>query len=318
MEIGTRTGSVQIGEPRRLAVLAALAVDTDRVVPTTTLVDRVWGDEPPGQAVKTLSTYITRIRRVLHESFRDSPVTVVNQPGGYRLTARPDQVDLFRFRDLVDEAREQACPREKRAIVLRQAVALHRGDPLTGASGAWATRTREHLNGELLAAQAEWAEAELAVGNAATVLAPLAILTGTNPLVEPLILALVRALVAAGRPTEALERCRLHQQRLVTEYGTDPSPQLTALYASILRSDDLDGQIGPPPAEASRPVPDQDGPGLTRPPAQLPLSARGFAGRDAELAALEGISRSGDANPAAPAVIAISGIAGIGKPNPGI
>jgi hypothetical protein len=55
--------------------------------------------------------------------------------------------------------------------------------------------------------------------------------------VEPLVVALMRALVVAGRPTEALERCRLHQQRLADEYGTDPSPQLMALYKTILRGD---------------------------------------------------------------------------------
>ena len=109
---------------------------------------------------------------------------------------------------------------------------LHRGEPLTGVDGAWAVRTREQLTGELLTARAEWAEAEVAVGNATAVLAPLATLADANPLVEPLVVALVRALVAAGRPTEALERCRLHRQRLAEEYGTDPSPQLMRLYES--------------------------------------------------------------------------------------
>jgi len=237
VEILTHDGFVRVGEPRRLAVLAALTVDADRVVSTTTLIERVWGDRPPGQAPRTLGTYITRIRRVLEESCSDSSVTVINQPGGYRLTARRDQVDLLRFRDLVVQARESSCATEKRVELLRQAVSLHRGDPLTGVEGAWAIRTREHLTGELLTARAEWAEAELAVGNATTVLAPLTALADANPLVEPLVVALVRALVAAGRPTEALERCRLHRQRLADEYGTDPSPHLMLLYETVLRAE---------------------------------------------------------------------------------
>lgn len=236
VEIVAHSGVVHVGEPRRSAVLAALTVDAGRVVSTTTLIDRVWGDRPPAQAVKTLGTYITRIRRVLEESFDDSSVTVINQPGGYRLTARPDQVDLLRFRDLVVQARMPGRTAERRADLLRQAVALHRGDPLTGVDGGWATRTREQLTGELLSARAEWAEAELAVGNATAVLAPLTTLADAHPLVEPLVVALVRALVAAGRPTEALERCRRHRQHLADEYGTDPSPQLTALYAEVLRA----------------------------------------------------------------------------------
>jgi hypothetical protein len=153
------------------------------------------------------------------------------------LTARHDQVDLFRFRELVVEARASSCTVDRRVELLRQAVSLHRGDPLTGVDGAWATRTREQLTGELLTARAEWAEAELAVGNATAVLAPLTTLADANPLVEPLVVALVRALVAAGRPTEALERCRTHRGRLADEYGTDPSPELSALYEAILRAD---------------------------------------------------------------------------------
>ena len=237
VEIFAHSGLVRVGEPRRLAVLAALTVDVGRVVSTTTLIDRVWGDAPPGQAARTLGTYITRIRRVLEESFSDPPVTVINQPGGYRLTAQRDQVDLFRFRELVVQARVPSCTADRRVDLLRQAVALHRGDPLTGVSGSWAARTREQLAGELLTVRAQWAEAELAVGNATTVLAPLAELADANPLVEPLVVTLVRALVAAGRPTEALERCRLHRQRLADEYGTDPSPQLTALYETVLRDE---------------------------------------------------------------------------------
>ena len=274
VEIRSGDGSVLAGEPRRLAVLAALAVDAGRVVPATTLIDRVWGDDPPGQATRTLGTYITRIRRMLEQSFRDSPVTVASHSGGYRLTAARDQVDLFRFRDLVVRAREPGRSPQSRVELLRQSVALHRGDPLTGVSGAWATRTRDQLTGELLTARAQWAEAELAVGNAMAVLAPLTTLVDAHPLVEPLVVALVRALVAAGRPTEALERCRLHQQRLADGYGTDPSPELMALYESVLRGDrrpvaaepaGQPGAGGAPPVtpDAGAPVTPDTGPPVT-------------------------------------------------------
>jgi SARP family transcriptional regulator, regulator of embCAB operon len=237
VEVLAHDGVVHAGEPRRLAVLAALTVDAGRVVSTTTLIDRVWGDDPPGQAARTLGTYITRIRRMLEMSFSDATVTVISQPGGYRLAAQPGQIDLIRFRELVVQARIPSCTPEERVDSLRRAVALHRGDPLTGVDGAWAIRTREQLTGELLTARAEWAEAEVALGNATAVLAPLTALADANPLVEPLVVALVRALVGAGRPTEALERCRLHRQRLADEYGTDPSPQLMLLYETVLRAD---------------------------------------------------------------------------------
>ncbi|GAA3351286.1 hypothetical protein GCM10020358_80450 [Amorphoplanes nipponensis] len=278
VEVVADDGVVHTGEPRRLAVLAALTVDAGRVVSTTTLIDRVWGDGPPGQAARTLGTYITRLRRMLETSFVDATVTVINQPGGYRLAARPDQVDLFRFRELVVRARMPSGTPEERAALLRQAVELHRGDPLTGVQGAWAVRTREQLTGELLTARAEWAEAEVAAGHATAVLAPLTTLAEAHPLVEPLVLALVRALAATGRPTEALERCRSHRQLLATEYGTDPSPQLMQLYESILRADAPPAATPPAAAPPAKQSEAPDTPAPAEPARARPARRRLLAG----------------------------------------
>jgi len=51
--------------PQQAAVLAALAVDAGRHVPTETLLARVWDDEPPAQARRTVHTHLTRLRRLL-------------------------------------------------------------------------------------------------------------------------------------------------------------------------------------------------------------------------------------------------------------
>ena len=304
VEVLAHDGVVHAGEPRRQAVLAALTVEAGRVVSTSTLIDRVWGEDPPGQAARTLGTYITRIRRVLEQSFSDSSVTVINQPGGYRLTAQPEQVDLFRFRELVVQARVPSHSPAERVELLRRAVALHRGDPLTGVEGAWAVRTREQLTGEILTARAEWAEAELAVGNATAVLAPLTTLADANPLVEPLVVALVRALVGAGRPTEALERCRLHRQRLADEYGTDPSPQLMLLFETVLRADHqpVAATAATRSEAAGARAPAEPAPALPAPerPAAV-AGATGPAGVDADAAAGESQAAPAGADRSVPA-----------------
>src|ERR1700733_11365568 len=41
---------LDVGTPRQQAVLAALALDPGRPVPIETLIDRIWGDEPPAEA----------------------------------------------------------------------------------------------------------------------------------------------------------------------------------------------------------------------------------------------------------------------------
>ena len=190
---------------------------------------------PPSFELVAGGTCELRDRYQFYDSLQDRGVggTRTSLPP-HRDGFRPEQIDLFRFRLLAAEAGEPSCLPPRRVALLRQAMALWRGDPLTGVSGAWAARTREHLTGELLVARAAWAEAELMVDNPAAVLAPLGALTDAHPLMEPLMVALVRALVAAGRPTDALERCRVHRQRLVEEYGTDQSPELRGLYEEIL------------------------------------------------------------------------------------
>lgn len=267
VEVWTAGQPVSAGEPRRRVVLAALLVDAGLVVPASTLVDRVWGDNPPARATRTLGTHITRIRRTLEQASSDGGTpTIINQSGGYRLVVDHDQVDLHRFRRLARDARDPTCPAQRRAELLRQAVGLWHGQPLAGLPGEWAHRIRDHLAREQLEVTAAWAQAELSIGNPAPVLACLVPMADEHPLMEPLTAHLIRALVATGRPSEALERCRTHRQRLVEEQGTDQGPELQALYEAILRGQEQPPPQPPqpPPAVALAPPPSPAAPVLVR------------------------------------------------------
>jgi DNA-binding SARP family transcriptional activator/tetratricopeptide (TPR) repeat protein len=292
---------LDVGEPRRRAVLAGLLVDAGAVVTASTLIDRVWGDGSPDQARRTLATHVTRLRRVLeHRPHDDAPVRVVNQFGGYRLAVDRDRVDLHRFRQLAAAGRTPGWSDEQRVELWRQALAQWRGEPLTGIGGAWAHRMREQLIRERLEATVGWAEAELQVGNPAGVLGPLAELAAEHPEMEPLTVMRARALVAAGRPNEALECCRIHRQRLVEEFGTDQGPALRTLYEAILRDDEA----------LARPIAFVGG----RPaPRQLPAAAHHFVGRGTELAALNGCLDGHSDTSGVVVISAIGGTAGVGK-----
>ncbi|MFI7547404.1 BTAD domain-containing putative transcriptional regulator [Actinoplanes sp. NPDC049599] len=288
-----------IGEPRRRTVLAALLVDAGRVVPSTTLVERVWGESPPGHAIRTLGSHVSRIRRVLERAATaGSSVAVVKFPGGYRLDVDRNQVDLHLFRRLVRQARDAGCSDQQRAELLRQAIALWRGEPLTGLAGDWAERIREHLGRERLDAVAAWAEAEVRVGNPGEVLGMLPELAEAHPLLEPLTAALMRAMITAGRPSEALELCRTHRRRLADEYGTDQSADLQKLYEAILRGE-LAAAVAPTPTPAAVV------------PVQLPVGVPGFAGRVEELARLDALPA--DHTDRTTVICAVSGAAGVGK-----
>src|SRR5262245_1253403 len=68
---------LDVGTPRQRAVLAALAVDAGRPVPIETLIDRVWGDDPPVEARNVLYSHLSRIRQLLKQA---ADMTGIEQP----------------------------------------------------------------------------------------------------------------------------------------------------------------------------------------------------------------------------------------------
>ena len=90
---------LDVGTPRQQAVLAALAVDAGRPVPIETLIDRVWGDDPPGEARNSLYSHLSRIRQLLNRVTELSGTTagVARRSAGYVLEIDPGAVDLHRF-----------------------------------------------------------------------------------------------------------------------------------------------------------------------------------------------------------------------------
>ncbi|MGX7673340.1 tetratricopeptide repeat protein [Plantactinospora sp. DSM 117369] len=297
---------VAVGPPQQCAVLAALAIDAGRPMSVDVLVDRVWGPVAPPGARRTLHTYVTRIRRLLERSDtadNRSERLVLRTAAGYVLDIDRLRVDLHRFRDLVARARESRCAGDRRAAMLREALDLWRGEPLTGLTGRWVERTRERCRQQYLDAVLAWAQAELQVGNPTVVVGPLTDLLDEYPLVEPLTAALMRALHATGRDAEALDRYAATRQRLADDLGVDPGAALRGLHVAILRGE-LDRAAPAPLAVAA---PDR------RVPAQLPPDVYGFAGRSNELDQLDTILDAAAEQPTAVVISALSGTAGVGK-----
>ncbi|WP_343243045.1 BTAD domain-containing putative transcriptional regulator [Streptomyces sp. SID12501] len=324
VELAVRGRTAEVGPPQRRAVLAALAVDTGRPVTADVLIQRVWGADPPDGARRALHAHIARLRRLCEhtEDAEDAQLRLLRRSGGYVLEARPDQVDVHRFRQLAGRAREAGRTEEARASLLREALGLWRGEPLAGLGGQWAGRVREAWRQQRVDAAVAWADMESRAGDPVAVIGPLTELLGEYPLVEPLTGALMRALHTAGRGAEALDRYATVRRRLAEELGADPGAALREVHQAILRG----GVPGPTarsaprvPAEAA-PLP----PAPTRPsavavpwpggiPVQLPMGVRGFTGRGEELAQLDEILASALDQPSAVVISAVSGTAGVGK-----
>ena len=214
---------------RLRGLLIALALDPGRVVPKAALVDWIWGEQPPADATNALQRLVSRLRKALPDGL------VEGQPNGYRLTVGPDAVDAVRFERLVGAARGDEDPRR-----LREALALWRGPAmqdvgLTDSAAFDAAVTR--LDGLRLTTMEDWFDAEIGIGRGAALVTELTDLVAAHPVRERLVAALMRALVASGRDTEALLVYERTRETLADELGVDPSPELAALHVALLRGE---------------------------------------------------------------------------------
>jgi predicted ATPase/DNA-binding SARP family transcriptional activator len=217
---------------RLRALLVALALQPGRVVPKATLVDWIWGESPPADAANALQRLVSRLRKALPDP------SVEGLTDGYRLAVDPDAVDAVRFERLSARADEGSL----RVQRLRDALELWRGPALQDvglqesvAFDAAATR----LDGLRLTALEDRFDAEINLGRGAALVSELTDLVAANPVREKLVAALMRALVAAGRNSEALHAYQRMREALADELGVDPSPELSALHVALMR-----GEVG--------------------------------------------------------------------------
>ena len=92
--------AVPVRGSRRRLLLATLLVHRNLVVTVDRLVDVLFADDPPGRAVSTVQSYVSRLRRDLG----DGAAPLQTRPGGYVLVVDADNVDAVRFERQVSEA----------------------------------------------------------------------------------------------------------------------------------------------------------------------------------------------------------------------
>ncbi|MEU6389372.1 BTAD domain-containing putative transcriptional regulator [Streptomyces sp. NPDC046939] len=295
--IRARGVEVAPGSPRQRCVLALLLIDVNRPVPAETLVARVWGDEVPPRAMASLYSYVSRLRALRSDPGDEERWDIVRTPAGYVLRTDSWNVDLFRFRSLVEQARGAQDPR-KAETSYGQALALWQGEPFAGLRSPWLDAYRLTLAEEHRQARLDHCALLLDQGRHVDALQPLAALATAEPLDEQAAHLHMLALYRAGRPAAALTAYEEVRQRLAERLGVDPGPRLRELHQQILVFDDA---LAAPAAAA----PDR------RIPRQLPVGPQGFVGREEALRLLN--TRGGRADDAQPDVSVIAGMAGVGK-----
>ena len=286
LEVAAAGDPLPLRGRRERALLAYLLLHVNEVVSRDRLVDFLWGERPPETAANALQVAVHGLRRLL------GPDRIETRGAGYRLRVEPGELDLTRFRELVERAHSQG-PVDA-AATLREALALWRGEPLADVAGpAFVRDEADRLKDLRLTALEARIDADLAAGRDADLVPELEELIAEEPFRERLRAQLITALYRSGRQADALAAYQAARRTLADELGIDPSPELQELERAVLRHDPSLAPPAPQPA---------------RPPTNLPAPATPLVGRALERAAVSALLRSGDVR-----LLTLTGPGGTGK-----
>ncbi|MFD7229234.1 BTAD domain-containing putative transcriptional regulator [Streptomyces sp. NPDC059881] len=314
----------RIPRGRQQVVLGALLLEANRVVSTESLIDAIWGEEPPVTARTQVQTCISALRTslaVIGEGAR-----LVTREPGYVLEVSGDRLDAALFSRYRKEAHDaaQAGRLQEAAALTRRAADLWRGPALSGSRSDKLQSMAAQLDEYRLINLETYADMGLRLGRHVQIVPELSSLVAAYPLRETLRGRLMLALYRSGRQAEALEVFREGRTILVEQLGIEPGDQLRELESAILAGDpDLrlpgteqdvasvaEASVRAPAAASEAALPP------TRPgrstPFQLPLDNADFTGRTQIVeAAQELLLGGGDGRPTPVAVL--SGPSGVGK-----
>lgn len=225
--------------PKVRQLLLLLILQPGSVVSHGSMVDELWGKEPPKTALSTVRTHVYHLRQILRQEIGDCVAhdLVGTWSTGYVLRAAPEQVDAQSFQWLARQG-EAALGRGQFAEgsdLLKQALEFWRGDPLLDvAKGSILTQHVQHLEELYIRVLQLRIGADMQLGLHSHIAAELKSLVLRHPLNEWLHGQLITALQRSGRRGEALRSYQSLRTILREELGLDPSPELQRLHQNIL------------------------------------------------------------------------------------
>ncbi|MGW1374173.1 AfsR/SARP family transcriptional regulator [Streptomyces sp. NPDC002446] len=243
-EIITDDGRVYTPKAPKVSQLVALLALTPReTVATDTLIRELWGESPPGGALRTLQTHVYHARKM----FSDERVTnddrriVVTDPPGYRVEVADTEVDFLDLERFVQQAQRNldAGALDEAAEMTGRALELWRGTILSnvpvGSVLAGRIGRVEEWRIRALQLRIEIANRR---GRQREHLPELRTLVVDYPLNEWFHGQLIAALYHSGRRSEALQAYQNLYGILKRELGLKPSGDLQRLQAEILDTAD--------------------------------------------------------------------------------
>ncbi|MGF7236699.1 MAG: AfsR/SARP family transcriptional regulator [Frankia sp.] len=225
--------------PKVRRVLALFVLRAGQVVLPDSLIEELWGRQPPKSAVTTMQTYVYHLRKMFNEEHLETPEgeLLVTRLPGYVLRIPSESIDFQVFERLVDDGQNElgnGRP-ERAAATLRRALDLWNGPVLANVSlgtvleGHVIRLEERRINALQLRIQAD-----LQMGRHGDLVGELRSLAATYPLNEWFHSKLISALAYSGRRSEALHAYQNMRTVLREELGLDPSPDLQQLQREVL------------------------------------------------------------------------------------
>jgi SARP family transcriptional regulator, regulator of embCAB operon len=228
--------------PKVRQVLALLLYRAGKRVRFDSIIDELWGDNPPRSAMTTAQTYIYHLRRLFEaEGVVTRGEDMIETSGsGYILHVDPTCIDDREFHRLVALGRDHMrSERPRRTLdVIDQALDLWTGTALGNITcGAVLSAYAVELGEQKLQALQMRVDAELALGMTGELVGELRRLVLEYPLNEWFHARLIHVLHGMGRRCEALQSYHLLTRILRNEVGLSPSADLQRLHYELLSQD---------------------------------------------------------------------------------
>ncbi|MEU2424176.1 BTAD domain-containing putative transcriptional regulator [Streptomyces sp. NPDC007851] len=318
-------GAVTVTAGRQEVVLAALLLESGRLLSSDHLVRLLWAEDPPETARTQVQICVSRVRKTLAEAHVDA--VIVTRSPGYLLQIRDSALDLSVFRSSVAEARTMVGKGRtaEAADRLRAAVGLWHGACLNGIASETLARVAQRVDEERLAATETFLDLELSLGRHHQLIAEVGRLVDENPLRERFRGQLMLALHRSGRQAEALDIYRRGRTLLQDELGLEPGQDLRHLEQAILTDDPVlrlrDEPVSPAPKSVANARTDEsvspphdrgDYPSRAALARQLPVDTGDFVGHDADMAETEDVLTRTSSHRAT-GIVVVAGRPGVGK-----
>jgi DNA-binding SARP family transcriptional activator/predicted ATPase len=296
------------------ALLIYLAVERDHPHRREALFTLLWPGMPEKSARHNLSQTLYALRQILTEQVDNqgnpTPLLLVDRQTVQLNPAGKMDVDINKLDQMLESSHQHSHQRLEDCLTCTQALetasSLYRGDFLSGfyledsnEFEAWAEAVRETYRHKLVELLGTLADIAIHAGDYDRAIRYINRQLLVDDLSERANRQKVEALALAGRRVEAMRQYHEFAQRLEDLLGTDPSPEITALYERI-RSEDLStGRREPTETEGIEP---------STPRHNLMPQATPFIGRENELDQLDEILQDPNTR-----LVTITGPGGMGK-----